>query len=99
MVVLRCWRFHFELIQFDEGHHNVAATWVTLKAKFPNARIVNYSATPLRADGQQMAGRIIYSYPVYRAIREGYVKRLKAVSVVPNSAFSPGFLGSTCNHL
>jgi hypothetical protein len=23
------------LILFDEGHHNVAATWTTLKEKFP----------------------------------------------------------------
>lgn len=75
----------FDLIQFDEGHHSVAATWETLKNKFPNARIVNYSATPLRADGQQMAGRIIYSYPVFRAIREGYVKRLKAVVLNPTT--------------
>ena len=58
----------FDLILFDEGHHNVAASWNALKAKFPAARIVNFSATPLRADGQLMAGRILYSYPVFRAI-------------------------------
>ena len=75
----------FDLIQFDEGHHSVAATWETLKERFPDARIVNYSATPLRADGQQMAGRIIYSYPVFRAIQEGYVKRLKAIVLNPTS--------------
>src|SRR3989344_2381206 len=75
----------FDLILFDEGHHNVAESWELLKAKFPNARIVNFSATPLRADGQLMAGRIIYSYPVFRAIQEGYVKRLKAVVLNPRS--------------
>ena len=75
----------FELILFDEGHHNVAQSWNTLKAKFPAARIVNFSATPLRADGQLMAGRILYSYPVFRAIQEGYVKSLKAVVLNPNT--------------
>ena len=75
----------FDLILFDEGHHNVAQTWTTLKAKFPAARIVNFSATPLRADGQLMAGRILYSYPVFRAIQEGYVKRLKAVVLNPRT--------------
>ena len=75
----------FDLIVFDEGHHNVAQTWTTLKEKFSAARIVNYSATPLRADGQLMAGRILYSYPVDRAIREGYVKRLKAVVLNPST--------------
>ena len=75
----------FDLIMFDEGHHNVAQSWNTLKEKFPASRIVNFSATPLRADGQLMAGRILYSYPVFRAIQEGYVKRLKAVVLNPRT--------------
>ena len=75
----------FDLILFDEGHHNVAESWDALKRKFPNARIVNFSATPLRGDGKLMAGRILYSYPVYRAIQEGYVKRLKAVVLNPRT--------------
>lgn len=76
---------YFDLILFDEGHHSVAATWETLKNKFPAARIVNFSGTPLRADGQKMAGRVIYSYPVFRAIQEGYVKRLKALVLNPKT--------------
>lgn len=76
---------YFDLILFDEGHHSVAESWITLKARFPNARIVNFSATPLRADGQIMAGRILYSYPIFRAIQEGYVKRLKAVQLNPRT--------------
>ena len=76
---------YFDLILFDEGHHSVAESWTTLKAKFPEARIVNFSATPLRADGEVMAGKIIYSYPIFRAIQEGYVKRLKAVVLNPRT--------------
>ena len=76
---------YFDLILFDEGHHSIAATWDTLKKRFPEARIVNFSATPLRADGQMMAGRILYSYPIFRAIQEGYVKRLKAVQLNPRT--------------
>lgn len=75
----------FDMILFDEGHHNVAQSWNTLKATFPQARVLNFSATPMRADGQLMAGRIIYSYPVARAIREGFVKRLKAVVLNPRT--------------
>jgi superfamily II DNA or RNA helicase len=75
----------FDLILFDEGHHNVAESWQTLRTKFPNARIVNFSATPTRADGQLMSGRILYSYPIVRAIQEGYVKRLKAVVLNPRT--------------
>ena len=75
----------FDLILFDEGHHNVASSWKTLRARFPQARIVNFSATPVRADGQVMAGRILYSYPVSAAIRAGYVKRLRAVVLNPET--------------
>ena len=63
----------------------VAASWDALRAKFPRAKIVNFSATPTRADGQLMAGRILYSYPVSRAIQEGYIKRLKAVVLNPRT--------------
>ncbi|MCF0049272.1 DEAD/DEAH box helicase family protein [Dyadobacter sp. LJ53] len=76
---------YFDLILFDEGHHSIASSWTLLKSKFPRARIVNFSATPLRADGQLMTGRFIYSYPIYRAIEEGYVKRLKAVALNPRT--------------
>lgn len=75
----------FDLIIFDEGHHSVAATWETLKAKFPQARVVNFSATPLRADGQMMAGKILYSFPISKAIQAGFVKRLKAVQLNPQT--------------
>ncbi len=73
----------FDLIIFDEAHHNVAESWQQLRKSFPDARIVNLSATPARADGQVMEGRVIYSFPVVRAIQEGYVKRLKAVVLSP----------------
>lgn len=73
----------FDLVLFDEGHHNVAESWNLLRERFPKAKIVNFSATPARSDGQVMAGKIIYSYPVRDAIESGYVKRLKAVVLNP----------------
>lgn len=76
---------YFDLILFDEGHHTVAPSWSLIKERFPNARIVNFSATPLRADGQLMAGRILYTYSVAEAIQSGYVKRLKAVVLNPKT--------------
>lgn len=35
----------FDLIEFDEAHHNVAESWETLRKKFPDAKIINVSAT------------------------------------------------------
>lgn len=75
----------FDLIIFDEAHHNVAETWQNLKNHFPQANIVNFSATPLRADGRKMAGDIIYSYSVQEAIKAGYVKSLRAVQLNPEN--------------
>lgn len=75
----------FDLILFDEAHHNVAESWNILRKTFPQAKIVNYSATPRRADGQIMSGQILYSFPIARAIEEGYVKRLKAVVLNPQT--------------
>jgi len=74
---------YFDLILVDEGHHNVAESWEVLRQRFPNARIVNFSATPARADGQLMAGEIIYSYPIFKAIAAGFVKKLKGVVLNP----------------
>jgi cell division protein ZapA (FtsZ GTPase activity inhibitor)/predicted Fe-Mo cluster-binding NifX family protein len=73
----------FDLILVDEAHHNTAASWQQVKQRFPAARIINFSATPTRADGRLMEGQIIYSFPVLRAIEAGYVKRLRAKMLRP----------------
>jgi superfamily II DNA or RNA helicase len=73
----------FDLILVDEAHHNTATSWQQVKRRFPSARIINFSATPSRADGAIMEGEIIYSFPVLRAIEAGYVKRLRAKMLRP----------------
>lgn len=73
----------FDLILVDEAHHNTAVSWQQVKDRFPAARIVNFSATPTRADGRVMEGEIIYTFPVLRAIEAGYVKRLRAKMLRP----------------
>ena len=76
---------YFDLIIVDEAHHNVADSWNSVREQFPDAKIVNLSATPTRADGQTMEGEIIYSFPIFRAIENGYVKKLKAKVLNPSS--------------
>lgn len=75
----------FDLIMFDEAHHNVAESWNVLREHFPQARILNVSATPTRADGRVMAGEIIYSYPISRAVEKGYVKRVNGYRLNPTT--------------
>jgi superfamily II DNA or RNA helicase len=76
---------YFDLIIFDEGHHNVAPSWRSLREKFPEARIVSLSATPTRSDGRLMSGEIIYTYPIYRAVQQGFVKHVKGLVLNPSS--------------
>jgi superfamily II DNA or RNA helicase len=76
---------YFDLILFDEGHHNVAESWETLRKKFPATRIVSVSATPTRADGRLMCGEIVYTYPIYRAVQHGFVKHVKGLVLNPSS--------------
>lgn len=76
---------YFDLILFDEGHHNVADSWDVLRQKFPAARIISLSATPTRADGRLMSGEIIYTYPIYRAVQKGFVKHIKGLVLNPTS--------------
>ena len=73
----------FDVILVDEAHHSPASSWQQVKQRFPAARIINFSATPTRSDGQLMEGEIIYSFPVLRAIEAGYVKRLRAKMLRP----------------
>ena len=73
----------FDTILFDEGHHNTAESWRQVTRRFSNARIVSFSATPTRADGAVMEGRVIYSFPVVQAVQAGYVKRLRARMLSP----------------
>lgn len=75
----------FDLIQFDEAHHNVADSWETLRAKFPAARIINVSATPTRADGRLMSGEIIFTYPISEAVKQGFVKRITGHRLNPKT--------------
>jgi len=75
---------YFDIILFDEAHHNPADSWVRVLDKFPKAKIVNFSATPRRADGQIMSGKIIYHYPIFKAIDKGYIKKMRAWVLNPD---------------
>jgi superfamily II DNA or RNA helicase len=81
--LMRLAKDFFDCIIVDEAHHNIASSWDRVREHFPDAKIINLSATPVRADGKVMEGEIIYSFPIVKAIEYGYVKRLKAKVLNP----------------
>jgi hypothetical protein len=46
----------------DEAHHAVAATWNAVRERFADKRILQFTATPFRRDGNRVDGRIIFNY-------------------------------------
>ncbi len=74
---------YFDLILVDEGHHNITGSYRTIFERFPRARRLSYTATPIRADGHPVEGKRIYRFPIADAIREGYVKDLASRRLEP----------------
>ena len=75
---------YFDMILIDEGHHNAAPSWKKVFERFPNAKVVSLTATPFRADRQELEGELIYRYPFKRAMLKGYIKPLQARYVAPD---------------
>lgn len=87
----------FDLILVDEGHHSAAKSWEKVFDRFPNAKVVNLTATPYRADDKEITGKLVYRYSFKRAMVKGYIKRLQAVYVAP-SELTFTYEGDTKTH-
>src|ERR1035437_1084820 len=64
----------FDMILVDEGHHNVADSWMKVFDRFPAAKVISLTATPFRGDGQPLNGEIVYRYSYAKAMMNGYIK-------------------------
>ena len=87
----------FDLILVDEGHHSAAKSWEKVFDRFPDAKVVNLTATPYRADAKEITGKLVYRYSFKRAMVKGYIKRLQAVYVAP-SELTFTYEGDTRTH-
>lgn len=76
-------RDYFRMILVDEGHHNVAESWRRLFDYFQNAKVVSYTATPMRSDGQVATGERVYSFSYARSMMMRYISTVDAVYVAP----------------
>lgn len=87
----------FDMILVDEGHHSAADSWRKVFNRFPNAKVVNLTATPFRSDDKTLEGEIVYRYPFRRAMVKGYIKEIHAINLVP-SELSFTYKGSDQRH-
>lgn len=77
----------FDLILVDEGHHSAASSWKKVFDRFPEAKVVNLTATPFRSDNKDIEGEFIYRYTFKRAMLKGYIKKLQAIYVAPDEVY------------
>ena len=74
---------YFHMILVDEGHHNVADTWRRLFDYFEDAKVISYTATPLRSDGQIATGQRVYRFGYGRSMLMGFISQIDALFVKP----------------
>ena len=69
------------LVEIDEGHHRPAKTWEQILVNLKAATHVLFTATPYRLDRKEIAGDIVYSYPLSRAYADGIFGEIQYVPV------------------
>ena len=73
----------FDFIIIDEAHHSTADTWIKCIEFFKNSKVLKLTGTPFRTDGQEITAKLIYKYPLSRAMYHGYVKSLQNIKHIP----------------
>ena len=75
---------YFDTIIIDEAHHCISDSYQRVLQHFPEARILGVTATPDRGDMKnlgQVFESLAYEYTLPRAIKEGYLSPIKAVTI------------------
>lgn len=73
----------FDMILVDEGHHNVAETWRRLFEYFDAAKVISFTATPMRSDGKVVSGERVYRFGYARSMIMGFISQIDALFVKP----------------
>lgn len=68
-------------IFIDEAHHVKAPSWNQFKNKFPAEKVIQFTATPFRNDGQRLDGKIIYNFPLKHAQEQGYFTKIDFIPI------------------
>ena len=74
----------FNTIIIDEAHHCISDSYQKVLQHFPDAQILGVTATPDRGDMQnlgQFFESLAYEYTLPKAIKEGYLTTIKALTI------------------
>ena len=71
----------FSHVYFDEAHHVVAKQWSRLRSLFCSAKIVQFTATPYRNDKKPIEGKILYNYPLSKALEDECFSKISLITV------------------
>ena len=98
---------YFQTIIIDEAHHAVSDSYQRVLHYFDGARVLGVTATPDRGDMRELGNvfdSLAYEYTLPRAIKEGYLSPIKAVTIplkldlsgvgMQSGDFKPGDLDS-----
>lgn len=75
---------HFDVIIIDEAHHSISDSYQRVLQHFPEAKVLGVTATPDRGDMKnlgQVFESLAYEYTLPKAIKEGYLSPIKAVTI------------------
>lgn len=78
---------YFNVIIVDEAHHVLSEGYQRVLSHFSSARVLGVTATPDRGDMRslgQFFDSLAYEYTLPRAIREGFLCRIKALTIPLN---------------
>lgn len=75
---------YFNTIIIDEAHHCISDSYQKILQHFPNANVLGVTATPDRGDMKNLGSffeSLAYEYTLPKAIKEGYLSPIKAVTI------------------
>lgn len=71
----------FDTVYIDEAHHLPANSWMRLHDGLKKHKVLQFTATPFRMDGQRIPGRIIFNFPLRLAQAQGYFRKIQFIEV------------------
>lgn len=75
---------YFNTIIIDEAHHCISDSYQKVLKHFPDAHVLGVTATPDRGDMRNLGQyfeSLAYEYPLPKAIKEGYLTPIKALTI------------------